>query len=173
MLFNRKKIFFVISVLLIFSMYGCNLEPIHKNNKEDKLFCAIELQQPKSNLIEHEIYFYNNLKTKFCKNRNTPKTFLLQWSIKKSNTGLITSQNASISRYEILLTVNFNLINKKDSSTLLSNVVYSKAAHNVLEDELFSTITAERNASKLAANNLVEQIFYKILLFNDNTLNEN
>ena len=173
MLFNRKKIFFVISVLLIFSMYGCNLEPIHKNNKEDKLFCAIELQQPKSNLIEHEIFFYNNLKTKFCKNRNTPKTFLLQWSIKKSNTGLITSQNASISRYEVLLTVNFNLINKKASSTLLSNVVYSKAAHNVLEDELFSTITAERNASKLAANNLVEQIFYKILLFNDNTLNEN
>ena len=46
-------------------MYGCNLEPIHKNNKEDKLFCAIELQQPKSNLIEHEIFFYNNLKTKF------------------------------------------------------------------------------------------------------------
>ena len=173
MLFNRKKIFFVISVLLIFSMYGCNLEPIHKNNKKDKLFCAIELQQPKSNLIEHEIYFYNNLKTKFCKNRNTPKTFLLQWSIKKSNTGLITSQNASISRYEVLLPVDFNLINKKDSSTLLSNVVYSKAAHNVLEDELFSTITAERNASKLAANNLVEQIFYKILLFNDNTLNEN
>ena len=173
MLFNRKKIFFVISVLLIFSMYGCNLEPIHKNNKEDKLFCAIELQQPKSNLIEHEIYFYNNLKVKFCKNSNTPKSFLLQWSIKKSNTGLITSQNASISRYEVLLTVNFNLINKKDSSTLLSNVVYSKAAHNVLEDELFSTITAERNASKLAANNLVEQIFYKILLFNDNTLNEN
>lgn len=131
------------------------------------------MQQPKSNLIEHEIYFYNNLKVKFCKNSNTPKSFLLQWNIKKSNTGLITSQNASISRYEVLLTTHFNLINKKDSSTLLSDVVYSKAAHNVLEDELFSTITAERNASKLAANDLVEQIFFKIFLFNKNTLNEN
>ena len=169
MLFNSKKIFFIISVLLTFLLYGCNLEPIHKNKKETNFFCSIDIQKPKSNLIYHEIHFYNNLKIKFCKNSITPKSFFLQWSIKKSNTGLITSQNASISRYEVVLTTTFNLINKKDSSVLLSDIIYSKAAHNVLEDELFSTITAERNASKLAANDLVEQIFYKIFLF-DKTL---
>ena len=109
---------------------------------------------------------------KLCLSNKSNKSLLLKWNITKTNTGLITAKNATQSRYEVVLTAKFYLINIDDNKTIYSGEIYSKAAHNVLEDELFSTITAERNAENMAAKNLVDNLFDKVYLFMIKNKNE-
>ena len=170
MSFNYKLLVLVVNfftpyLLLVFIITGCNLEAIYKKKETRDLFCFIELDEPQSNFNLYEVTFYNALKLKLCKKNTTNKTFLLKWNIKKSTTELITAKNTSISRYEVILTSKFYLFKKKDSTIIYSDETYSKAAHNVLEDELFSTITSERASDNYAATNLVDLIFNKIYLF--------
>lgn len=152
---------------------GCTLEAIYTKKKNIDFFCSIEIEEPRSNLYLYEVTFHNSLQQKLCNNNSTYKTLILKWNIKKSNKGLITAQNTSVSRYEIILLSKFYLVKKENSKTIYSDEVYSKAAHNVLEDELFSTITSERSADNLAANNLVEMVFNKLYLFFHNQKYEN
>ncbi len=166
MLFNKIIISFF-TILIAFQL-GCNLQPIYEKKELKSFYCSIEVSEPRSTLIFYELEFYNSLKLKFCNNALAEKSLFLEWDISKTNSGLLTAKDAAISRYEITLTATFALKNKKTSETLLSSKIYSKAAHNVLEDELFSTLTAERNATVLASKDLVEQIFYTIYLFEIN-----
>ena len=166
MSFDLREIVAVLFIALC--LHGCNLEPIHKKKETSNYFCTIDIEQPKSNLIFYELNFYNQLNLKFCKNKSYPKSLFLKWTITKSSTGLITAKNAAVSRYEVVLKITFQLINNKSSDIIYTDTIKSKAAHNVLEDELFSTLTAERNAEILATKDLVTQMFYRIYLFNEN-----
>ena len=170
MSFNYKFLVLVVNyftpyVLLVLIITGCNLEAIYKKKETRDLFCFIELDEPKSNFNLYEVTFYNALKFKLCKKNTTDKTFLLKWNIEKSTKELITAKNTSISRYEVILTSKFYLFKNKDSTIIYSDETYSTAAHNVLEDELFSTITSERASDNYAATNLVDLIFNKIYLY--------
>tara|TARA_B100001013_G_scaffold144111_1_gene85133 strand:- start:211 stop:726 length:516 start_codon:yes stop_codon:yes gene_type:complete len=168
-----NKAFLCINALVLLIFVGCNLEPIYKTKFTEDLLCSIKVVKPQSHLNLYEVGFQNLLEMKLCMSSKPNKSLLLTWNIIKTNTGLITAKNAAESRYEVVLTAKFHLTNIDDNKTIYSGEIYAKAAHNVLEDELFSTITAERNAENMAAKNLVDNLFDKVYLFMIKNKNEN
>ena len=167
---NKK--FLCINTLVLLIFLGCNLEPIYKTKFTEDLLCSIKVVKPQSHLNLYEVDFHNLLEMKLCMSNKSNKSLLLKWNITKTNTGLITAKNATESRYEVVLTAKFYLNNLDDNKTIYSGEIYSKAAHNILEDELFSSITAERNAENMAAKNLVDNLFDKVYLFMIKNKNE-
>lgn len=161
----------VISVFLLLLILSCNLQPLYKTSNISKSLCDIKISDTKAESTHYEEIFKNKMQNTLCSLPQNSAKYLLLWEIAKNKEELIGSGDNKIIRYQMKLSVKYELIDIINNNTLYKDEVYSNAEYNVLEDEMVSTIASEKFSESIIAKNLTSIIIDKIYLFMAN--NEN
>ena len=159
-------------LLVITLLFACQFNPVYMSDNLDEKLCSITVANESNTAELYEIVFKNELISILCEKEISPSIYILKWSITKSFRELIKSESNTAKRYEETLLINFSIYNIESNSIVFSDIVNSKGAYNILDDEFISTLTSkiaiESQIAVIAARLTLDKI-HLFMLKNENS----
>ena len=150
-----RLIFTLLSVAL-FS--GCGFQPLYSSRLGESVMAdlsSIELV-PLEGVIG--VQLQNTLHNHLQLNDRKAKAYTLLLNYDTSSYPMITAQDSQISRYTMILTVHYTLIEFSSGSMIMEGHTSAHASYNVISDNVYATFVAEEEASLRAAKHNGSQI---------------
>lgn len=132
-------------LIVIFLLFSCQFRPVYLSDNTKNVLCSIKVENETNSALLYEMDYKNELKSILCTHKLEETNFLLKWSIKKRYRELIRSESNTIKRYEAILIVDFVIYDKSGDTIIYSDMVESKGAYNILEDEILSTLASQKS----------------------------
>tara|TARA_B100000989_G_scaffold159582_1_gene119147 strand:+ start:116 stop:544 length:429 start_codon:yes stop_codon:yes gene_type:complete len=107
----------------------------------------------------------------FISNQNAEKDYLIELKIDENLFPLIINSDGTVSKYRIELSINYSVINLKDNSSLMSDVVRGFAQYTVETSEIESDDKKKRmirTATSSAIQMMISKIQSDTSITNDN-----
>lgn len=90
--------------------------------------------------------------------------YRLEVNLNAQRGGVLVQPDASITRYDYILTARYKLIGLEKNETLASGTTSARASYNVVESE-YATLIAQQDAGKRAARTLSDDVAMRIALY--------
>ena len=145
---------------------ACGFQPFHERQQADAGAASALNQILISPLPER----LGQLLRMELANRLTPKgppptpVYLLNVKLSESKQSLGVRKDATATRANLIITANFDLLDKQAGEKLLSGKVRSINSYNILDAE-FATLSAESDARRRAARDLAAEIQSRLGMF--------
>ena len=152
-------------LIVIFLLFSCQFRPVYLSDNTKNVLCSIKVENENNSALLYEMEYKNELKSILCTNKSEETNLLLKWSITKRYRELIKSESNTITRYEATLTVDFVIYDISSDTIIYSNIVESKGAYNILEDEIISTFASQKSIDSQIAIIAARLTLDKIHLF--------
>ena len=165
----NKNMKYICILFLSLFLISCGFKPVYKlsenNFNLENFIIKIINENPISREIEKEI------KLTFISNDDAEKEFLIELDIDENLFPLIINSDGTVSKYRIELTINYNVINLRNDTSLIKDVVRGFAQYTVETSEIESDDKKKR-MTRTATSGAVQMIISKIqsetLIKNDN-----
>lgn len=151
---------------------GCGFEPIHATGKpgsESVGAVAAHMREMEIQPLRERYgqIFFTRLNTRIPGNRE--RLYRLETKVTVGKGGSIIAQDASVTRFEILMNGQFRLINKQNGKELYSKSLQTRASYASPRDP-FAQSAAEKDAERRAATALADKLYEHLSLFFERAL---
>jgi LPS-assembly lipoprotein len=99
----------------------------------------------------------NNLLERLTPRGSSSTRYVLSLGVSEQETGVLVTRSDTVTRYNLVVTTGYVLVDKTTNTQVLKGQVNSIAAYNVVQND-FSNLTAEQAARANAARELADQI---------------
>ena len=150
------RLAFTLLSIALFS--GCGFQPLYSARLGELLLAdlsSIELA-PLDGVIG--VQLHNTLHDHLQVSDQTGKVYSLALKYDTANYPMITAEDSQISRYTLVLTVHYTLIESASGSLVTEDHTSAHASYNVIPDNVYATFVAEEEASLRAAKQIGSQI---------------
>ena len=155
----NKSIKYICIFFLSLFLISCGFKPVYKlsenNFNLENFIIKIINENPISREIEKEI------KLTFISNDDAEKEFLIELDIDENLFPLIINSDGTVSKYRIELTINYNVINLRNDTSLIKDVVRGFAQYTVETSEIESDDKKKRMI-RTATNSAIQMMISKI-----------
>ena len=154
----------VLSILLLSFIASCGFKPVYAKENSGAYY---ELQNIKiepvqgrtGQVLTSKLHDLINPENKYS-NSN----YNLKIELKRERRDLGIQENLRITRYDVILTAKYALVDNATGQNIDSGVARIKSSFNRTESE-FSTYVAEQDAEEKAAEELAEEIRTRLMIF--------
>ena len=155
----NKNMKYICILFLSLFLISCGFKPVYKlsenNFNLENFIIKIINENPISREIEKEI------KLTFISNDDAEKEFLIELDIDENLFPLIINSDGTVSKYRIELTINYNVINLRNDTSLIKDVVRGFAQYTVETSEIESDDKKKRMI-RTATNSAIQMMISKI-----------
>jgi len=143
-----------ISLALCFVLAGCSFRPLYADNRLQPQLKSIYVEP----VAERDGYELRNMLINLLGSDGQPrgKAYRLQITLNESNRGVVFKNNATITRYNDTLTVNYILSDPKGKE-VTRGTQSSLASFNVAPSP-YATLAAQQDSDKRAAQDIAERV---------------
>jgi len=161
-----------IGVLLAAALGACGFQPLYGEHADggrtDAELAQIQVMEMALGRTGHDVY--NALIDRLSPNGEPSEPdYQLSIDLRETREGVAIERDASITRYNYLLTARYRLIDTRSGNVIHEGQSRSIASYNVVDSQ-FATLTARRDAEERAATELSEDIKLRLAIFFDRQL---
>jgi len=157
-------------VLLVLVVGGCGFQPLYADRGEQDAEIAQELAAIDVAPIDDPlgVELRNQILGNLAPSSNDiPSRYRLAIQLSRNKIPLITEEDSQISRFDLVLTVSYELTAKETGTVLAGGSVTSATSYNIVEAADFASLVAEQSAGKQAAREASREIVTRISLYFD------
>ena len=140
---------------------GCGFQPLYSGRLGESVLAdlsSIELGALDGVPGRIGVQLQNTLHDNLQLNDRKPKVYSLALNYDPASYPMVTAQDSQISRYTMILTVHYKLIEFSSGSMVIEGHTSAHASYNVISDNVYATFVAEEEASLRAAIQIASQI---------------
>ena len=159
MLSVNKIIKYIYIIFLSLFLISCGFKPMYKLSENSFNLENFIVKIANDSSISREAE--NEIKLTFTSNHDAEKEYLIELNIDENLFPLIINSDGTVSKYRIEITINYNIINLKDNSNLVKDVVrgfaqYEQGASEIENDD------KKRRMTGTATNEALQMMISKI-----------
>ncbi len=169
MLSMNKSIKYICILFLSLFLISCGFKPMHKLSEKSNYLENFIIKIINEDSVSREIK--REIGLTFISNQNAEKDYLIELKIDENLFPLIINSDGTVSKYRIELSINYSVINLKDNSSLMSDVVRGFAQYTVETSEIESDDKKKRmirTATSSAIQMMISKIQSDTSITNDN-----
>jgi LPS-assembly lipoprotein len=141
-------------LLALLPLAGCGFRPLYGDSKLEPQLSSIYVEP----VAERDGYELRNMLINLLGSdgRDTGKAYRLKIALVETNQGVALENNATITRYNDTLTVNYTLSDAKGTE-VTHGTQTSLSSYNVVSSP-YATLSAQQDSDKRAAQDIAERI---------------
>ena len=159
MLSVNKIIKYIYIIFLSLFLISCGFKPMYKLAENSFNLENFIIKIANDSSLSREVI--KEIKLTFISNRDAEKEYLMELNIDENLFPLIINSDGTVSKYRIEITINYKVINLKDDSILVKDVVrgfaqYEQGASEIENDD------KKRRMTGTATNEALQMMISKI-----------